>query len=119
MSMTPQTKSALDQIEKQDHQDAGFLSCAGDEYQIEVGDFFWMVDINANLVKMVGLIEQDNSIQSFVIMSGANNYDHTFIRNGDEWVIKDNVYNESTQPIPMSEIMSSHPDTWEEEYEWL
>jgi hypothetical protein len=120
--MKPQTKKKLTIIEKQDHLESGFLSCGGDEYQLSCGESFWSVD-NA-LAQMLEVVEEDNSISSFAILSGANGYDHVFTRSGEGWLIQDNCivngvfFQETTlEPVSMTVIIDTHPDDWDE-FDW-
>ena len=121
--MTPQTKTQLGKIEKDDHQEMGWMSCGGDEYQLSIGKGYWSVD-NA-LFQMLEVIETDDSISSFSIMSGANNYDHVFTRLGEGWLIQseqieNGVFFQETTTIPvsMTYLIDSHPDDWEEKFDW-
>jgi hypothetical protein len=117
--MTPQTKNKLDSVESTDHKQSGFLSCGGDEYQISCGNRKWEVD-NA-LSQILMLIEEDNSISSFAILSGANGYDHVFTRSGEGWLIQDHQiengvwFQETTRsPVSMTYLIDSYPDDWDE-----
>ena len=125
--MTPQTKNALDEIETQDHQRVGFLSCCGDEYDLYIGTAHWAVDNDLN--KMLSVIEEDKTISSFHVVSGANDYDHVFTRCNGGWVIAvdyidstgeslDTHSYKTTQPTSMKVIMDTHVHDWEEMFKW-
>ena len=119
--MKPQTKTRLDDIESTDHQEMGFMSCGGEEYQISCGEAKWEVDNALALAQLLMLIEEDEEIQSFSILSGANGYDHVFTRSKSGWLIQDHHlvngvwFQETTRsPVSMPFLIDSYPDDWDE-----
>jgi hypothetical protein len=125
--MKDSTKTLMNEIETQDHKNMGFLSCGGDEYDLQVGETWWSVD--NSLVDMLLLIEKDNTVSSFYVVSGANEYDHVFTRCDNGWIIAVDYIEstgeslashsyKTTQQIPMSVIIDTHPMDWAEKFDW-
>ena len=125
--MKTRTKEELDKIEAQDHQNMGWLSCGGDEYSLFIGEENWAVD--NDLHKMLLLIEEDKTVSSFYVVSGANDYDHVFTRCDEGWVIAvdyidstgeslDSHSYKTTQSVSMSVIVDTHAHDWEDMFNW-
>ena len=87
------------------------------------------MSVDNSLNEMLLLIEKDNTVSSFYVVSGANEYDHVFTRCDNGWIIAVDYIEstgeslashsyKTTQAVSMSVIVDTHPHDWDEKFDW-